>query len=118
MTETVGALISGAVGEMAEVFFAYPADWARVPCVAYREAGNRTHARADGAEALRELEYAIDVWSLSAEEARRIADAVDFALVGAGFRRAQAMDLFEEKTRYFRRAARYRALSDGDRLYQ
>ncbi|NLD59235.1 MAG: DUF3168 domain-containing protein [Clostridiales bacterium] len=118
MTEAIGALIAGAVGGMAEVFFAYPADWAKVPCVAYREAGNRTHARADGKEALKEVEYAIDVWSLSAEEMRSIADAVDEALAGAGFRRAQAMDLFEEKTRYFRRAARYRALSDGDRLYQ
>jgi len=118
MTEAIGALIAGAVGNAAEVFFAYPADWAKVPCVAYREAGNRTHARADGAEALRELEYAVDVWGLGAGEVRLIADAVDGALVGAGFKRAQAMDLFEEKTRYFRRAARYRALSDGDRLYQ
>lgn len=114
----VGALIRQTVGAAAGVFHAYPATWAKVPLVAYRETGNRDHSRADGKEHLTELEYTVDIWSTSAEEAHTIAANIDDALSEVGFRRTQAQTLFEERTRYVHRMARYRALADSQRIYQ
>ena len=114
----VGALIRQEVGSVAGVFHAYPATWARVPLVAYRETGNRDHSRADGKEYLTELEYTVDVWSTSAQEAHTIAAKIDEVLAKAGFRRTQAQTLFEERTRYVHLTARYRALANAERIYQ
>lgn len=89
-----------------------------MPCVAYREEENRQFRRADGAEALCEVIYALDVWSLSAQEARDLLDEVDAALCAEGFARTQTQSLFEEKTRFYHLCARYRALTDGTNLFQ
>ena len=117
MLTQVRSLIEGAAGA-ARVFHAWPADWSRVPCVAYREEENRTYARADGAEALTELVYAVDVWALGAKEARDLLGEIDEALCDAGFARTQATTLFEDRTRFFHISARYRVLTDGEGVYQ
>lgn len=116
--EEVYALLKGAVGDV-RVSQAYPGWWAEANCVTFREASNREHARADGRAYLTEQVYEVDVWAATNEEAVAIMEKVDGALTGAGYARAQAIDLFDEKARFYRKSLRYRILTDPEgRGYQ
>ena len=61
----------------AQVWREYPQSWTQLPAVTWRESGNRELAQADGCEHLAELEYAIDVWSGSAEKNAELAEKID-----------------------------------------
>ncbi|HIS02420.1 MAG TPA: DUF3168 domain-containing protein [Candidatus Pullichristensenella avicola] len=117
MLAQVRALIEEAA-DTDRVFHAWPSDWAKTPCVSYREEENRAYARADGVEALTELVYAVDVWAVGAQQARDLLARIDGALCGAGFARTQATMLFEERTRFYHVSSRYRILTDGAGVYQ
>lgn len=116
LRETVKALIEGVCGQ---VFYFYPASWVRLPCVAWRESGNRELARADGREHLTECTYTVDIWSDSPETNAGVADEIVTRMASARLRREYSADVFETSTRMHHRVLRFRAVVDADgRIYQ
>lgn len=112
----VKAALAGVCGN---VFYSYPSSWTRLPCVSWRESGNREIRRADGAEHLCELIYTVDIWSGSPETNAEIARDIDVAMLGLRLKRAYSADIFETSTRLNHRALRYRAVVDPmDNIYQ
>ena len=106
-------------GVRAQVFYYYPASWVRLPCMAWRESGNRELARADGREYLTEVTYTIDIWSASPEENGALAESVQAVLAAEGFMRTYSADLYETASRLHHRVLRYRAVAGADgRVYQ
>ena len=95
----------------AQVWREYPQSWTQLPAVTWRESGNSELAQADGCEHLAELEYAIDVWSGSAEK--------NAELAAMRLRRTYSAELFESATRLHHRAIRYRCVADAaGNIYQ
>ena len=106
-------------GVGAQVYYFYPASWVKLPCVAWRESGNRELARADGREALSEVTYTIDIWSDSPERNGEMALDIHNRLAAAHFMRTYSADIFETGTRLHHRVLRYRAVAGADgRIYQ
>ena len=116
LVERVRDLLAGSAGA---VFYFYPASWVTLPCVAWRESGNRELKQADGREHLAELTYQVDVWAKTVEECRNAAGEIDRRMAAARFRRAYAADLFEAGARLYHRTIRYRAVADeAGNIYQ
>lgn len=112
----VKELLAGVCGN---VFYFYPASWVNLPCVAWRESGNREIAQADGREHLAEVVYTVDIWGRSAGENAEIAEKVDMRMAARRFRRSYSADVFETATRLHHRILRYRAVADAaGNIYQ
>lgn len=106
-------------GVCPQVFYFYPASWAVLPCVAWRESGNREIAQADGREHLAEVTYTVDIWSRSAGENAEISAQVDRRMAARRLRRSYCADVFETATRLHHRIMRYRAVADAaGNIYQ
>ena len=116
LCDRVKAALAGVCGQ---VYYFYPASWVRLPCVAWRESGNRELARADGREQLTELTYTIDIWSDSPEKNGELALDIHTRLSAEHFMRTYSADVFETGTRLHHRVLRYRAVAGADgRIYQ
>lgn len=114
--DTVKALLEG-LG--APVYYHYPASWARLPVISWRESGNREIAQADGGEHLAELTYAVDLWSDSPEANRALSEALDRRMMGVRMRRDYLSDLFDTRAGLHHRSLRYRCVADAaGRIYQ
>lgn len=106
-------------GVCSQVFYFYPASWIRLPCVAWRESGNRELARAGGREYLTECTYTVDIWSDSPQANAEIADEIVMRMTSARLMRTYSADVFETGTRLHHRVLRFRAVVDADgRIYQ
>ncbi|MGI6239175.1 MAG: tail completion protein gp17 [Christensenellales bacterium] len=109
-------LLAGVAGA---VWYHYPASWAQLPCVSWRESGNRALSQADGREHLAELTYTIDIWAKSPEENAAIASEIDRRMAAARLRRTYCADIYETGARLHHRALRYRAVADAaGNIYQ
>ena len=114
--ERVRACLEGACGELV---YGYPRDFTGSELVSWRESGNSRHAQADGREHLAELEYSVDIFASSPEEAGEILALADGRLQELGMRRQAAAEQFEQDTALSHISARYRALADAQgRIYQ
>lgn len=103
----------------AQVFYFYPASWVALPCVAWRESGNRELSRADCGEYLAEITYTVDIWSDAPETNAELAAKADKRMADIGFMRAYSADVFETNTRLHHRVMRFRAVADAEkRVYQ
>ena len=109
MNEVAGILS----GVCTHVFYYYPASWVTLPCVSWRESGNRLSASAGGQEHLAELTYTVDVWSTSEETNAGLAAQIDARMAAANFLRTYSADLFETGTRLHHRVLRYRVIADS-----
>lgn len=99
------------------VWYFYPQSWIRLPCVSWRESGNREFAQADGQEHLAELKYTVDVWAKSPAEMAELSAAVDGRLRSVRLKREFSQDLFESGI--YHRTMRYRCVADAEgRIYQ
>lgn len=106
-------------GVCAQVSYFYPASWVTLPCVAWRESGNRELSRADCGEYLAEVTYTVDIWSAAPETNAAIAAEADQRMADIGFMRAYSADVFETTTRLHHRVMRFRAVAGADgRIYQ
>ena len=106
-------------GVCPQTFYFYPASWAFLPCVAWRESGNREIAQADGHEHLAEVVYTVDIWARSAAENAELAALVDARLTAVRLRRTYSADLFETNSGLHHRVLRYRAVADAQgNIYQ
>ena len=116
LCEVVRDALRGVCGQ---VYYFYPASWVRLPCVAWRESGNRELARADGREHLTEVTYTIDIWSDSAERNHEMALRIHERMAAEHFMRTYSADIFEKSTRLHHRVLRYRAVAGADgKVYQ
>ena len=76
-------------------FYAYPQAWETVPVVAFWESGNTENEHADDAELTSRIEYNLDIWAETPEEAHAISHTANAAMQGLGFIRMGCYDLFE-----------------------
>lgn len=106
-------------GVCPQTYYFYPASWAILPCVAWRESGNREVFQADGREHLAEVTYTIDIWARSAAENAEMAQVIDSRMAARRFRRSFCADMFETATRLHHRTMRYVAVADAaGNIYQ
>ncbi len=100
------------------VRYIYPQGEENVPCVTWYESNNREYAQADGNEYLTEVEYTVDCWATTPEETATMGAAVDTALATLRLKRTFSYDLYESDTRVHHKNMRYRALTQGNTIYQ
>jgi len=101
------------------VYYHYPAAWSQLPCISWRESGNRELMQADGREALSEVTYTVDVWARLPAEVHEIGERVDKYFAAIRLRREYSADLYESSTGYHHKTMRYRAVIDPEgRIYQ
>lgn len=100
------------------ISYQYPASGATLPCISFYEINNRESAQADGAEYLTEVEYMIDCWATTPEETATMGAAVDTQLATLRLKRVFAYDLYEPETAIHHKTMRYRALIQGNTIYQ
>ena len=99
-------------GVCENVICGYPRCYTGGRLVFWRESANSRYAQADGAEYLAELNYTLDIFAPSAEEAALLLAEADARMQGAGFRREAAAEQFEQDLNISHVSARYRALAD------
>lgn len=105
--------LKNALGQTPVHYF-YPPNTSAMPCVSWYEAENRRQAQADGLEYLSELAYVVDIWSNSAMDNGAIAQQIDTAMTGEGFKRAFAYDLYEPEVKIHHKTMRYSAMTNPD----
>lgn len=90
----------------------YPAANTSLPCISFYEADNSERQRADGNEALTNVEYTIDLWATTPETTATMALAVHTRLAALRMRRTFSHDLYEPETGIHHKTMRYRACVD------
>jgi hypothetical protein len=100
------------------VSYFHPQEPASFPCMSFYETQNREYAQADGNEYLTEVEYTIDCWATTPEATATMGNAVDTALATLRLKRTFSYDLYEADTRVHHKNMRYRALIQGNTIYQ
>ena len=100
------------------VHYFYPQDGFTLPCITWRESNNREYAQADGNEYLTEVEYTVDCWATTPEETATMGAAVDVKMATLRLKRTFSYDLYEADTRVHHKNMRYRALIQGNTIYQ
>lgn len=97
------------------VYFFYPEDWSKFPCISYYELSNTEYLRTDNAEQLSEITMQIDVWSKSSSENSEIAISIDERMSSIGFVRQFCGDLFLDGIHH--KTMRFRAIVDKAKKY-
>lgn len=101
------------------LFFGYPGGYTGGRMIFWRESANSRYAQADGAEYLAELNYTLEIFARSAEEAHALLSDADARLQGIGLRREAAAEQYEQDLNVSHVSARYRALADAQgNIYQ
>ena len=100
------------------VSYAFPQEPVSLPCVSFYESLNREYAQADGNEYLTEVEYTIDIWAMTPEATATMGAAVDVKMATLRLKRTFSYDLYEADTRVHHKNMRYRALIQGNTIYQ
>lgn len=100
------------------ISYHYPASGASLPCISFYEINNREASQADGLEYLTEVEYMVDCWAITPEETATMGAEVDAQMSALRLKRVFAYDLFEPDTGIHHKTMRYRALIQGNTIYQ
>lgn len=100
-------------GLCADVICGYPKVYTAGSLLCWRESGNARFAQADGQEYLAELEYTLDIFAPSIEEAHAMHASADERMLGMGFRRESSAEIYEQNPAVCHISARYRALADA-----
>ena len=100
------------------VLYIYPQGEANIPCITWYESNNREWAQADGNEYLTEVEYTVDCWAMTPEATATMGAAVDVKMATLRLKRTFSYDLYEADTRVHHKNMRYRALIQGNTIYQ
>ncbi|MDR2903252.1 MAG: hypothetical protein LBU77_01915 [Clostridiales bacterium] len=108
----VKAEVKKALGaiEGAKVFFYFPQDFKKLPCISYYEAHNAPGASGDDAEYLSEIIYVVDVWGDSSAIVTNIAIETDEKMKGIGFVREFAHDVNDPDSKVRHKTMRFRLL--------
>ena len=89
-----------------------------LPIIVISDEDYRSHDRADGQDYLVEYICQVDVYAATAAERETLSAAADAALCSMGMKRLSSQDLYDEKAYAYRKHMRYRALLQGDWIYQ
>lgn len=112
-------VLSALSGVCEDVIYGWPKDFAGRERLIWRESLNREFAQTDAAEYLAEMNYTLDIFAPSAEGASSLFADADACMLGAGFRREAAQEVFEQDSCISHISARYRALADAaGNIYQ
>lgn len=90
------------------IYFQLASNADEFPRITYYEQDNRATLYGDSQEIGSEITFVIDIWAKASTTA--IADAVNRVMVGLGFVREFAGDLYEQDTGVFHKNMRYRIL--------
>lgn len=101
-------------GVCPEVVFGYAHSFTGKELVSWRESANRRHAQADGSEYLAELNYTLEIFACSAEEASVLLEKADGRMMDIGLRREGCAEQFEQDLGVCHITARYRVLADAE----
>jgi hypothetical protein len=94
-------------------YFQYPSDFTNLPVISYFEVDNTGSLYADNQEIASGIIYQIDLWGEASLTA--YAKAVDTVMTGLDFARVSATDLYEDDTKIYHKAMRFRLdISDPD----
>lgn len=89
-----------------------------LPIVVIGDETSRSYARAEGHDYLEEYIFQADVYAASPEERETLSSAVDAAFGSMGLKRLGAQDGYDHTAYAYRKHMRYRALLQGDWIYQ
>lgn len=92
------------------ISYHYPQGGIVTPMVTYYESANDVNTRADGAEALTNVAYVVDIWADTPEATATMALAIDTRLSALGLSRVFSIDLYEQDTSIHHKSMRYRGV--------
>lgn len=90
----------------------------QLPILVIGEEENRVHAQADGREYLSEYIGAVDAYAADPDQLQQLCNQADEALSALGMQRIACRDAFDQQAWAYRKHMRYRALLQGDWIYQ
>lgn len=96
----------------------FPREEIPLPFITIADESGQVEAQADGEIYLEEYIAAVDVYAREREEMEALAQRADAALSHLGMRRIWQQDLYDEDAYAFRKRLRYRAILQGDTIYQ
>lgn len=118
MTDLKPAVIEALARLEAHVTASFPRADVPLPVIVVAEESGRVTAQADGLPYLEETALGVDVYAKSPEQKEALTGQVDAALTNLGLRRTLSQDLYDETAYAWRKRLRYRALLQGETIYQ
>lgn len=97
---------------------AFAGEEMQLPILVIADDMSRVHAQADGQPYLLEYVAAVDVYAADSAQLEGLCSQADQALSALGMRRIANQDLFDQQAWAYRKHMRYRALLQGDWIYQ
>ncbi len=95
-----------ALSTLTGFYFQYPPSFTTLPLLSYFEVDNFGNLYADDQEIGSEIVFQIDLWGKSSLSAHAL--AVDEVMTGLDFVRVSAQDLYEDDTKTYHKAMRYK----------
>ena len=89
-----------------------------LPIIVIGDESGRVTAQADSAPYLEESIFAVNVYAADSASLETLCRQADAALTALGLRRIHQQDFFDETAWAYRKYLRYRALLQGDTIYQ
>ena len=89
-----------------------------LPIIVIGDDAGRVAAQADSAPYLEEYTAQVNIYAASPASLEALTRQTDAALTALGLRRTHQQDLFDEKACAYRKLLCYRALLQGDTIYQ
>ena len=101
-----------------DAVFCFPSEFRKGFCGLIAFVRGRVAAQADGAPYLEEAVFAVNVYAADHASLEALARQTDQVLTALGLRRTHQQDFFDETAWAYRKYLRYRALLQGDTIYQ
>ena len=118
MTDLKAAMLEAVAHLPACVRLAFEKEEIALPVIVIGDEECRVFARADGRDYLDEYIAAVDVYAADPKELDALCREADAALSALGMKRMACQDLYDEQAYACRKHMRYRALLQGERIYQ
>lgn len=118
MTDMKPAMLSALAHLPACCALSFAEEEMALPIIVIGDELRRVHARADGQDYLEEYVANVDVYAAATEELESLCQDADAALSALGLMRQAAYDLYDDQAWAYRKHMRYRALIQGDTIYQ
>jgi len=118
MTDLKPAMLSALAHLPACCALSFAKEEMALPIIVIGDEMNRVYARADGQDYQQEYVASVDVYAADTEKLESLCQDADAALAALGFRRLAAQDFYDDQAWAWRKHMRYRALIQGDTIYQ
>ncbi len=118
MIDLKPAMLSALSGVPACTAAAFAHEEFPLPIVVIGDEAGAVFAQADGEPYLDEYQAAVNIYAADPASLETLSQQTDAALTALGLRRTHQQDLFDEAAYACRKYLRYRALLQGDTIYQ